>query len=170
MNKNIVLISNRSGDVSDGDPPYYEEDDDEDNDYVEARSHRRRSGPMLSVQPPTPTNRRTSGAITYSSSRRVSSGNVVEFDNGNKASSTDRSSRHLLPEDGMKPNNGRGASSGSIAMESSDEIPRVRSLHRTGSMATPASMKTVKKGAKRLMVEIGPSSSPNDPKDYFETP
>ncbi|TGO69180.1 hypothetical protein BOTNAR_0014g00320 [Botryotinia narcissicola] len=159
-----------SGDVSDGDPPYYEEDDDEDNDYVEARSHRRCSGPKLSVQPPTPTNRRASGTIAYSSSRRVSSGNVVKSDNVNKASSTERFSRHLLPKDGMKPKNGRGASSGSNAMKSSDEIPRGRSLHRAGSIATPASIKTVKKGAKRLMVEIGPSSSPNDSKDYFETP
>ncbi|KAF7896446.1 hypothetical protein EAF00_006460 [Botryotinia globosa] len=159
-----------SGDVSDGDPPYYEEDDDDDNDYVEARSHRRCSGPMLSVQPPTPTNRRACGTIGYSSSRRVSSGNVVKSDNGNKASSTERSSRHLLPKDGMKPTKGRGASSGSNAMKPSDEIPRGRSLHQAGSITTPASMKTVKKGAKRLMVEIGPSSSPNDPKDYFETP
>ncbi|EMR91309.1 hypothetical protein BcDW1_7 [Botrytis cinerea BcDW1] len=162
-----------SGDVSDGDPPYYEEDDDdddEDNDYVEARSHRRRSGPKLSVQPPTPTNRRISGAIAHSSSHRVPLGNEIKLDNGNKASSTNRSSRHLLPEDGMKSNNGRGASSGSNAIKSSDEIPRGRPLHRVGSIETPASMKTVKKGAKRLMVEIGPSSSPNDPKDYFETP
>ncbi|TEY55730.1 hypothetical protein BOTCAL_0230g00230 [Botryotinia calthae] len=159
-----------SGDVSEGDPPYYEEDDDEDNDYVEARSHRRRSGPKLSVQPPTPTNRRISGAIAHSSSHRVPSGNEMKLDNGNKASSTNRSSLHLLPEDGMKSNNGRGASSGSNAMKSSDEIPRGRPLHRVGSIETPASMKTVKKGAKRLMVEIGPSSSPNDPKDYFETP
>ncbi|TGO61604.1 hypothetical protein BCON_0026g00480 [Botryotinia convoluta] len=159
-----------SGDVSDGDPPYYEEDDDEGNNYVEARSHRRRSDPKLSVQPPTSTNRRASGAIASSSSRRVSSGNEMKLDNGNRASSTNRSSRHLLPKDGMEPNNGRGASSGSNAMESSDEFPRGRSLHRAGSIATTASMKTVKKGAKRLMVEIGPSSSPNDPKDYFETP
>ncbi|TGO28467.1 hypothetical protein BPAE_0027g00340 [Botrytis paeoniae] len=163
-------IEETSGDVSDGDPSYYEEDDDEDNDYIEARSHRHRSGPKLSVQPPTTTNRRASGAIAYSSSRRVSSGNEMKFDNGNKTSSIDRSSRHLLPKDGMKPNNGRGASSGSNAMESSDEFPRGRSLHRAGSIATPASMKTVKKGAKRLMVEIDPNSSPNDPKDYFETP
>ncbi|TGO77735.1 hypothetical protein BELL_0093g00140 [Botrytis elliptica] len=159
-----------SGDVSDGDPPYYEEDDDKDNDYVEARSHRRRSGPKLLVQPPTPTNRRVSGAIASSSSRRVSSGNKIKLDNGNKASSTGCSSRHLSTKDCMKPNNGRGASSSSNAMESSDEFPRGRSLHRAGSIATPASMKTVKKGAKRLMVEIGPSSSPKDPRDYFETP
>ncbi|TGO90206.1 hypothetical protein BPOR_0074g00130 [Botrytis porri] len=156
--------------VSDGDPPYYEEDDDEDNDYVEARSHRRRSGSKLSVQPPTPTNRRASGAIACSSSRRISSGNEMKFDNENKASSFDRSSRHLLPKDGMKQKNGRGASFDSNAMESSDEFPRGCSLHRANSISTPTSMRTVKKGAKRLLVEVGPSSSPNDPKDYFETP
>ncbi|KAF5869843.1 uncharacterized protein Bfra_011043 [Botrytis fragariae] len=159
-----------SSDVSDGDPPYYEEDDDEDNDYVEARSHRRRSGPKLSVQPPTPTNRRASGDIPYSSSRRISSGNEMKLDNGNRASSTNHSSRHLLPKDGIKPNNERGASSGSNAMKSSYEFTRGHPIHRAGSIVTPTSVKTVKKGAKRLMVEVGPSSSPNDPEDYFETP
>ncbi|KAF7946242.1 hypothetical protein EAE96_009244 [Botrytis aclada] len=159
-----------SGNVSDGDPPYYGENDDQDNDYVEASSHRSRSDPKLSLQPPTPTRRRTSGAMTHSSSHRVPSGNEMKLDNGNKASSTKRYSRHLLPKDGMEPDNGRGASSSSNAMEFSDEFPRGHPLHRASSIATPASMKTVKKGAKRLMVEIGPSSSPNDPNDYFETP
>ncbi|CAD6445285.1 3fc50b48-c167-4e5f-b597-83b483a68904 [Sclerotinia trifoliorum] len=162
----------KSDDLSDGDPPdnYEEKDDEDDEDYVESRSHLRRRGPKLFVQPPTPRKKRTSAFISRSTSRCVSSSDDIQSNNRRRTLSVARStSRHFSSDDEMKGNRGR-SSTNSSAIESGDELPRGRSRYRAGSVPAPGPIKSIRKGAKRLMVEVDKSSSPNTPKDYSETP
>ncbi|KAI9643230.1 hypothetical protein NHQ30_007846 [Ciborinia camelliae] len=139
-----------SDDLSDGDPPdYYEENDDEDDeDYVDDRPQHRQRAPQVLVQPPTPPRKKRGAAsITRSTSRPISTDEEMKVNNEDRSSPIDN------------------------VTEFGDEFPaRGRTLHRAGSVPTQTSVKGVQKGAKRIMVEVSRSSSPNGPVDYFETP
>lgn len=74
-------------------------------------------------------------------------------------------------DDDMKVGSGGRSTNNSQSTEFTELPPRTRAPNRPGAVPKLGSFKGAQKGAKRQMVEVDTqSSSPQNPKEYFETP